>query len=59
MAKWSSREAFEEMKEQQLPDQSNSDLNFDLNFYPDLIKVGNNIVGSSEVEGKERKAKAE
>ena len=34
-----------------------------LNFYPDLIKVGNNIVGSSEVEveleGKERKAKAE
>ena len=59
MAKWSSREAFEEMKEQQLPDQSNSTLN----FYPDLIKVGNNIVGSSEVEveleGKERKAKAE
>ena len=61
MAKWSTTEAFEEINwllvPLQRPDQSNSDLNFDLN----LIKKNGNIMmmGSSEVGGEERKSKAE
>ena len=60
MAKWSTTEAFEEMNwllvPLRRPDQSNSGLNFDLNL---IKKNGNIMMGSSEVDGKERKSKAE
>ena len=60
MAKWSTTEAFEEMNwllvPLRRPDQSNSELNFDLNL---IKKNGNIMMGSSEVGGKERKSKAE
>jgi len=60
MAKWSTTEAFEEMNwllvPLRRPDQSNSELNFDLNL---IKKNGNIMMGSSEVCGKERKSKAE
>ena len=60
MAKWSTAEAFEEMNwllvPLRRPDQSNSGLNFDLNL---IKKNGNIMMGSSEVDGKERKSKAE